>query len=54
MCVGEDEDMLVAMCYIAECLTFNKQIDVETFNVKMERQRIVDAIMGLLKIEQDK
>ena len=52
VCVGEDEDMLVAMCHIAECLTFNKQIDVETFNVKLERQRIVDAILGLLKIEE--
>ena len=50
MCVGEDEDMLVAQCYIAECLTFNKLIDMETFNVKAERQRIVDNIIGLLRI----
>jgi hypothetical protein len=45
--------MLVAMCHIAECLTFNKPIDMETFNVARERQRIVDAILGLLKIEDD-
>ena len=24
ICVGKEEDMLVAMCYIAECVTFNR------------------------------
>ena len=37
ICVSRDEDMLVAMCHIAECLTFNKEIDMETFNVVQER-----------------
>lgn len=33
ICASRDEDMLVAMCHIAECLTISKQIDMETFNV---------------------
>ena len=53
VCVSGDEDMLVAQCYIAECLTFNKVIDMETFNPNRERQRIVEAIMGLIRIEED-
>lgn len=37
VCVERDEDMIVAMCYIAECVTFNKSVDLETFNVNIER-----------------
>ena len=37
ICVSRDEDMLVAMCYIAECHTFNRPIDLEVFSVKQER-----------------
>ena len=37
ICVSSEEDMLVAMCYIASSITFNKAIDFETFNVSLER-----------------
>jgi len=52
VCVGRDEDMLVAMCHVAECLTFNRRIDFEVFNVAQERLRIVDAFISLLTLEQ--
>lgn len=48
VCVGNEEDMMVAMCYVAECLTFNKPIDMEMFNVTQERMRITDAFLSLL------
>lgn len=48
ICVGRDEDMLVAMCYIAECLSLNKTMDLDTFNVGQERLRIVDSLLSLL------
>lgn len=37
VCADNDEDMLVATCYIAECLTFEKQIDLEQLNLQKER-----------------
>ena len=49
--VDNDEDMLVAICYIAECLTFNKPIDMDTFNVEVERLRILDTFLSLLAFE---
>jgi hypothetical protein len=52
VCVGRDEDMLVAMCHVAECLTFNRPIDFEVFNVAQERLRIVDAFISLLTLDQ--
>lgn len=32
VCLSRDEDMLVAMCHIAECHTFNKPIDLDIFS----------------------
>jgi hypothetical protein len=45
VCVSREEDMLVAMCYIAECHTFNRPVDLEIFNVEEERLKIVDCLL---------
>lgn len=45
-----EEDMLVYACYIAECLTFKKDIDLQTNGVKHLRNKIIDAILGLTYI----
>lgn len=50
VCVQRDEDMLVAMCYVADCLTFNKPIDLETFNPKIERLRIIETLLALFDL----
>lgn len=34
VCVGRDEDMLVAVCHIAESITLNRPVDMEIFNLK--------------------
>jgi len=31
--VEEDEDMIVTMCYIAECFTFGREPDLENMNI---------------------
>ncbi len=51
ICVSNEEDMLVAMCYVAECLTFGRPIEMEFFNVKRQRARITEAIINLLDIK---
>jgi hypothetical protein len=33
----KEEDMIVAVCHIAECITFNRTVDFEIFNVELER-----------------
>ncbi|MFS8160375.1 MAG: hypothetical protein ACMG6E_09260 [Candidatus Roizmanbacteria bacterium] len=48
ICANCEEDMVVAMCHIAECITFGKQIDLETLNIERERQRIVNTFITLL------
>jgi hypothetical protein len=45
-----EEDMLVFSCYIAECLTFKRPIDIQSKGVKYLRNRIVDAILNLTYI----
>jgi len=35
--VDKEEDMLVAMCYIAECVTFNRPIDLDSLDVELQR-----------------
>lgn len=48
VCVQREEDMLVAMCHIAECCTFGKSIDLQVLNVKEERLKLVGALLSLL------
>lgn len=51
ICVSNDEDMIVAICYVAECITFNRQPEMDQFNVNEQRQRILDAFIQLLKFK---
>jgi hypothetical protein len=37
ICVIKEEDMIVATLHIAECITFGKQMDLETLNIEKER-----------------
>jgi hypothetical protein len=34
MGIEDDEEMLVGICYIAECFTFGKEPDIENINVE--------------------
>jgi hypothetical protein len=34
VCVMKEEDMVVVVCYLAECITFGRVIDLETFNAE--------------------
>ncbi len=42
-----EQDMLVYSCYIAECLTFKRQIDIQSKGIRYLRNRIIDAIINL-------
>lgn len=46
--VTNDCDMIVAICYIAECLTIGRPIDFVGFDVGMERDRVADHFIRLL------
>lgn len=51
VCVTCDEDYMVAMVYIADCLTFKRNIDLECFNVARERDKMVDTLLQILDFE---
>jgi hypothetical protein len=51
VCVEKEEDMVIAVCYIAECITFNRPIELDVFNVEQQRQRILDAFIQLLNFK---
>ncbi len=46
--VTNEEDMIIAVCHIAECLAFNKAINLEEFRVSNERLKITDTLLSLL------
>lgn len=48
--MDREEDMIVGVCHIAECITFGKQYS-ETFDVKAERDRILDVFLTLLEFQ---
>jgi predicted ABC-type sugar transport system permease subunit len=51
--VEREEDMIVAMCYVAEQLTFGRQIDLEGFNVELQRQKMIDIFLTLLTFDSE-
>lgn len=46
--VVEDEDMVVTMCYIAECFTFGREPDLENIDLEFQRKHVVDVFLSLL------
>ena len=48
VCVTCDEDYLIAMVYIADCLTFKRNVDLECFNVGREREKMLDTLLAVL------
>lgn len=51
ICVEKEEDMVVAVCYIAECITFNRPIEMDIFNATEERAKILDTFLTLLRFK---
>jgi hypothetical protein len=49
--VEQDEDMVVTICYIAECLTFGREPQLESVEVGLQRKHIVDVLLGLLSLQ---
>ena len=37
ICVEKEEDMIVAVCHIAECITFGRPVEMELFTPEQER-----------------
>jgi hypothetical protein len=50
-CVSTDEQFVVAMIYIAECFTFGRPVDLETFNYERERDKMIDALLMVADLE---
>ena len=51
MGVEEDEDMIVTMCYIAECFTFGREPDLENINLDYQRKHLVDTFLSILNFQ---
>lgn len=49
--VYNEEDMIVAVCYIAECITFNKPIKLDVLNIEEQRMKILDVFLSLLNFK---
>ena len=49
VCVRCDEDYMVAMAYVAECHTFQREVNLEKFEIVKERNKMVDLYMRMLK-----
>lgn len=47
VCVTCDEDYLIAMVYIADCLTFKRGIDLECLDVQKERRKMLDTLLSI-------
>lgn len=51
VCVSCEEDYLVAMAYVADCHAFYREVNLETFDVVRERNKMVDLFLSLLKFK---
>ena len=43
-----EEDYMVAMAYVADCHTFDREINLEHFDVDRERDKMVDLFLQML------
>jgi hypothetical protein len=44
------EDMLIYICYIAECIVLNKQIDISSKGIKFIRSKILDSLINVCNL----
>jgi hypothetical protein len=49
--VDLDEEMVVTICYIAECFTFGREPDLDNINIEYQRKHIVDVFLSLLNFK---
>ena len=50
-CVENDDEFVLAMIYIADCFTYGRLPDLETFNVERARSRMLDVLLMVLDFE---
>ena len=46
-----EEDYMVAMAYVADCHTFDREINLELFDVDLERDKMVDLFLSMLRFQ---
>lgn len=46
-----EEDYMVAMAYVADCHTFDREINLELFDVDLERDKMVDLFLRMLNFQ---
>ena len=46
-----EEDYMVAMAYVADCHTFDREINLELFDVDQERDKMVDLFLRMLSFQ---
>jgi len=51
VCVTCEEDYMIAMVYIADCHTFKRNVDLETFNLERERNKMIDTLLAMLDLQ---
>ena len=46
-----EEDYMVAMAYVADCHTFAREVNLETFSIDHERNKMVDIFLNMLSLK---
>ena len=46
-----EEDYMVGMAYVADCMTYKRLVDLEKFDCDRERKKMVDLYLQLLKFK---
>ena len=46
--VEEEEEMLITVCYIAECFTFGREPDLDNLDIEYQRKHIAGTLLSLM------
>lgn len=49
--IEEEEDMMITVCYIAECFTFGREPDLDNLDIAYQRKHIADVFLSLMNFE---
>ena len=51
VCVQADEDYMIAMAYVADCHTYNREVDLDKFDIDTERSKMIDLYLKMLSFK---
>ena len=52
VCVHAEEDYMIAMAYVADCHTYNREVELDKFDIEVERNKMIDLYLKMINLNK--